>query len=69
MEQEDAKKVRKEICERWKSLGLTEGLSGKRLENVVELFESEAKKLLRTPDPDEQPDFPKITVIKQKGGD
>lgn len=69
MEQEDAKKVRKEIYERWKSLGFTEGLSGKRLEKVVELFESEAKELLRTPDPDEQPDFPKITVIKQKGGD
>lgn len=69
MEQENAKKVRKEICERWKSLGLTEGLSGKRIEKVVELFESEAKELLRTPDPDEQPYFPKITVIKQKGGD
>lgn len=43
MEQEDVKKVRKEICERWKSFGFTEGLSGKRLEKVVELFETVIK--------------------------
>ena len=39
------KKVRKEIVKRWESLGLTEGLHGKSLENIVKLYESEAKQL------------------------
>lgn len=40
------KKVREEIVKRWESLGFTEGLHGKSLENIVKLYESEAKQLV-----------------------
>lgn len=47
-------KIREEICKRWRSLGFTEGLSGSNIEKVAKLFESEAKELPRTADPDEK---------------
>lgn len=52
----------KEICKRWDSLGLTEGLSGCINEKVRELFESEAKELLKDRD-DEEPQFPRIVKM------
>ena len=41
----EQEKTRKEICERWASFGLTEGLQGKSIETIVKLFESETKQL------------------------
>lgn len=55
------KENRKEICNRWGSIGLTDGLSGCINEKVRELFEAEAKGLLK--DGDEIPQFPRIVNI------
>ena len=55
------KENRKEICDRWESMGLTDGLSGCINEKVRELFESEAQELLK--DSDEEPQFPRIVEM------
>ena len=61
MSEEEIRARRLEIQKRWESLGLTEGLSGCLNEKVRELFESEAKELLK--DSDEEPQFPCIVKI------
>ena len=55
------KETRKEICNRWAALGLTEGLHGYVNEKVRKLFESEAQELLK--DSDEEPQFPLIVKM------
>ena len=52
--------IRKEICNRWAALGLTEGLQGYVNEEVRKLFE-EAQELLK--DSDEEPQFPIIVKM------
>lgn len=61
MSEEEIRAKRLEIQKRWESLGLTEGLSGCLSEKVRELFESEAKELLK--DSDEEPQFPRIVKV------
>ena len=46
IELNEQKRIRKEINERWDSLGMTDGLRGVIKENVATLFENEAKALL-----------------------
>lgn len=47
IELNEQKRIRKEINERWDSLGMTDGLRGVVKENVATLFENEAKALLQ----------------------
>ena len=47
IELNEQKRIRKEISDRWSSLGMTEGLKGIVKENVATLYENEAKQLLR----------------------
>ena len=47
IELNEQKRIRKQIADRWDSLGLTEGLKGAVKENVAILYENEAKHLLR----------------------
>lgn len=47
IELNEQKRIRKEINERWDSLGMTEGLKGVVKENVATLFENETKHLLK----------------------
>jgi hypothetical protein len=56
LSEEEIEAKRFEIQKRWESLGFTEGLSGCLNEKLRELFESEAKELLK--DSDEEPQFP-----------
>ena len=53
--------IKKEVAKRWESLGLTDELQGYVNEKVRELFESEAKELLK--DSDEEPKFPRIVKV------
>ena len=46
IELNEQKRIRKEITNRWASLGMTEGLKGIVKENVATLYENEAKALL-----------------------
>ena len=46
IELNEQKRIRKEISDRWASLGMTEGLKGIVKENVATLYENEAKALL-----------------------
>ena len=46
IELNEQKRMRKEINERWDSLGMTDGLRGVVKENIATLFENEAKALL-----------------------
>ena len=46
IELNEQKRIRKEITNRWSSLGMTEGLKGIVKENVATLYENEAKSLL-----------------------
>lgn len=61
MSEEEINAKRLEMHKRWESLGLTEGLSGFLNEKVRELFESEAKELLK--DSDEEPQFPRVVKV------
>ena len=47
IELNEQRRIRKEISDRWASLGMTEGLKGIVKENVATLYENEAKHLLR----------------------
>lgn len=47
IELNEQRRIRKEISDRWASLGMTEGLKGVVKENVATLYENEAKHLLR----------------------
>lgn len=56
--------IRKEICNRWAALGLTDELQGFVNENVrkmLESVESETQELLK--DSDEEPQFPIIVKM------
>ena len=46
IELNEQKRIRKEITNRWDSIGMTEGLKGVMKENIATLFENEAKMLL-----------------------
>lgn len=46
IELNEQKRIRKEISDRWSSLGMTEGLKGIVKENIATLYENEAKSLL-----------------------
>ena len=55
------KELRKDICNRWAALGLTEELQGVVNEKIRKLFESEAQELLN--DSDKEPQFPRIVEM------
>ena len=63
IDKDEQKKVREEIRKRWEAIGLTEGLRGELNEDIVKLFESEAKKVVA--DYENEPDEVNFPIIKQ----
>ena len=58
-----------EIEKRWEALGITKELQGKVKENIVKLFESEAKPLLEEPKEKlefNEVNFPMVTKVLGK---
>lgn len=63
IDKDEQKKIREEIRKRWESIGLTEGLRGELKEDIIELFESEAKKVVG--DYENEPGEVNFPIIKR----